>query len=46
MEKKKKARAAGEVLASLVNCFRQVWTKIDGQSELIAPVYETYASQR
>ena len=45
MEKKKNA-PGGEVLASLVNFFRQLCTNIDGQSELITPVYKTYASQR
>ena len=45
MEKTKNA-PGGKVLASLVNCFSQVWTNIDGQSELITPVYKTYASQR
>ena len=39
MEKKKNAPGGG-VLASLVNFFRQLWTNIDGQSELITPVYK------
>ena len=38
--KKKKNAPGGGVLASLVNCLRQVWTNIDGQSELITPVYK------